>query len=319
MSTSGFENNAGFSQEYVLVNDATDLILTINSTGSFTGLASQDYRIYAINYEGVTPTELLVGDAWANLVTNAGSYCLNYIGPYNCTDTLCEGDDLITTATGYTTGGSFEEKYVLVNSSGNIISTNTTGTFSGLTIGDYTVYAVNTDDATIKNEINDLGPWSDVSGYSPSACLQILGPKKINFKDCTPLPISLLEFNGKFNNGIVDLYWNTASEINNDYFTIERSKNGYDFSKISNVKGAGNSNTTLNYTAIDNSPFKGVSYYRLKQTDFDGGYSYSKTITITNTNQSITIHPNPTKDGLVFVQNLNKANQIKIIDARSRT
>lgn len=96
----------------------------------------------------------------------------------------------------------------------------------------------------------------------------------------SPLPIKLLSFSAKPNNEDVDLNWTTATEINNDFFTIERSANGKDFSPIGIKKGAGNSTTVLSYATIDEEPLPGISYYRLKQTDFDGKFSYSNIIAV---------------------------------------
>ncbi len=96
----------------------------------------------------------------------------------------------------------------------------------------------------------------------------------------SPLPIKLLSFSAKPNDEEVDLNWTTATETNNDFFTIERSANGKDFSLIGIKKGAGNSTTVLGYSAIDKEPLPGISYYRLKQTDFDGKFSYSNTIAV---------------------------------------
>jgi hypothetical protein len=64
--------------------------------------------------------------------------------------------------------------------------------------------------------------------------------------------------------------------VNNDYFTIERSADGVNFSFVATVTGAGHSNTLLEYLYTDASPLKGNSYYRLKQTDFDGETSFSE-------------------------------------------
>ncbi|MBN8701889.1 MAG: T9SS type A sorting domain-containing protein [Bacteroidetes bacterium] len=86
-----------------------------------------------------------------------------------------------------------------------------------------------------------------------------------------PLPIELLEFNARsVENKEVELTWTTTSETNNSYFTIERSKDAEAFESIATIVGAGNSNSLKNYQFTDKSPYKGVSYYRLKQTDFDG-------------------------------------------------
>ena len=84
------------------------------------------------------------------------------------------------------------------------------------------------------------------------------------------LPIDLLSFDAKFNGKSVDLIWTTATETNNDYFTIERSMDAKNYQVVDNVKGAGNSNSILSYSYNDREPFTGTIYYRLKQTDYDG-------------------------------------------------
>ncbi len=103
----------------------------------------------------------------------------------------------------------------------------------------------------------------------------------------TVLPIKLVSFNAKLNsNNQVDLKWVTESETNNDYFSVERSADGKFFEKVVTQTGAGNSHTTLTYASIDKNPLKGVSYYRLKQTDYNGEFTYSNVITVNNQGQS---------------------------------
>ncbi len=94
--------------------------------------------------------------------------------------------------------------------------------------------------------------------------------------------------------GNVLINWQTASEINNDYFTVERSSDTKKWEEIEFVTGAGNSTLVLDYTIIDKNPLKGQSYYRLKQTDFDDIFSYSKIIALNNVSNesSITINYN---------------------------
>jgi hypothetical protein len=102
----------------------------------------------------------------------------------------------------------------------------------------------------------------------------------------------------------VNLNWTTATEINNDFFTVERSKDGVVFEPIATQKGAGNSTIKINYATIDNAPYNGVSYYRLKQTDLDGKESYSmiRSVNIENGNQVIITHyPNPVNESVKFV------------------
>lgn len=87
---------------------------------------------------------------------------------------------------------------------------------------------------------------------------------------CSVLPVELLSFHGKVSERKVYLNWITQSEINNDYFTIEKSKDAINYEFLTNVSGAGNSNVPVQYTAIDEEPFNGINYYRLTQTDFNG-------------------------------------------------
>lgn len=120
-----------------------------------------------------------------------------------------------------------------------------------------------------------------------------------------PLPIELLFFNAKLNNDKkVDLTWATATETNNDYFTIEKTKDGYTFETVAVISGAGTSTSKISYLSLDNNPYKGSSYYRLKQTDFDGKFVYSDLIGIENTNaenQYLNIFPNPSTDGIIHI------------------
>ena len=111
-----------------------------------------------------------------------------------------------------------------------------------------------------------------------------------------PLPIELLSFTAIKNNQQVDVKWETATESNNDYYVIERSKDGLNFEKVTVVDGAGNSLTHLSYYSNDYKPYRGVSYYRLKQVDFDGTFKYSQiqSVEFNNTKDfSFEVYPNP--------------------------
>lgn len=90
-----------------------------------------------------------------------------------------------------------------------------------------------------------------------------------------PVPVSLLYFNGQLNGDHVLLYWQTANELNNDYFDIERSADGRRFSPIGRVQGAGNSQVPQSYSFPDKFPLNGMNQYRLKQVDRDGRSEYS--------------------------------------------
>lgn len=104
--------------------------------------------------------------------------------------------------------------------------------------------------------------------------------------DYTPLPIELISFTATQDNNSIHLAWETATEENNDFFTIERSANGIYFEIIEYELGAGNSSVSLNYTIIDNPQYEGIYYYKLKQTDYNGDFSYSDIISISYTSAS---------------------------------
>jgi len=144
-----------------------------------------------------------------------------------------------------------------------------------------------------------------------------------NQSACLPgslvLPVELLSFNANCLNGEVFLQWATASEINNDYFTIERSQDGINFEKIGNVIGAGNSNNLKNYSFVDRNLLLGANYYRLKQTDFDGEFSYSELKTA-SCNESIQfgVYPNPASSTVTLSFNAEANIQYQIISLDGR-
>lgn len=114
----------------------------------------------------------------------------------------------------------------------------------------------------------------------------------------TTLPITLISFETQKSDDIVVLTWITLTEINNDYFTIEKSRDGFNFIEVGKVNGAGNSSDRLTYRLIDETPYKGVSYYRLKQTGFNGDFWYSD-LRVINFGKSdlvreTKLYPNPT-------------------------
>lgn len=119
-----------------------------------------------------------------------------------------------------------------------------------------------------------------------------------------PLPIELLEFDAQKLNNDVEVIWTTTSEINNDFFKVERSSDGVNFYDIGTVNGAGNSNMVLNYSFIDYNHLEGISYYRLTQVDFNGDFSKSEIVAInfqSERENNIVAFPNPS-NGNVFVQ-----------------
>lgn len=94
------------------------------------------------------------------------------------------------------------------------------------------------------------------------------------------LPVDLVSFTGNQVKDQIELAWETASELNNDYFVIERSVDGGDFVELGQVVGAGTTTEYSYYQYVDQAPLNGVNYYRLKQVDFDGQFEYSDIIVI---------------------------------------
>ncbi len=111
------------------------------------------------------------------------------------------------------------------------------------------------------------------------------------------LPIKLVSFNAKVVEQGIETDWVTETEINNNYFSVERSTDGVKFESIARINGAGNSTKPLSYSFIDTKPYRGISYYRLKQTDFNGTFEYSKIIRVEyivfGDESDVLVYPNP--------------------------
>jgi hypothetical protein len=153
----------------------------------------------------------------------------------------------------------------------------------------------------ISNAAASMGANSDLEGglYSLGGIISFGPGNATKTPPCpvsTPLPIELIDFTGECNSSKVKLNWSTISEINNDYYTIERSIDGINWKIISTIEGAGNSNANMHYSYIDIDPLFKSSYYRLQQTDFDGRSKYSPIINVKKCKEDFTelsIYPNP--------------------------
>lgn len=142
--------------------------------------------------------------------------------------------------------------------------------------------------------------------------------------DGGPLPIELMAFKAKPENGIVRCEWTTATETNNDYFTIQRTIDGSNFENVTRIEGAGNSSMAKYYRADDQLPYKGRSYYRLKQTDYDGSVSFSGLIDVNMRPDDFTFQllMNPNNGTMLRLEMNSPVNQelhMQINDARGKT
>jgi len=122
------------------------------------------------------------------------------------------------------------------------------------------------------------------------------------------LPIQLVSFDAEASGSEVKLNWSTATELNSDHFTIERSDDGVSYTTLLTQKASGNSQELLNYLAYDLHPRNSVNYYRLSQTDINGATTYFKTVEVSLNEtgiRSLNFFPNPTS-GFIHFENLDR-------------
>jgi hypothetical protein len=164
---------------------------------------------------------------------------------------------------------------LLVDDDGDFSDANMFGTPSGLTYS-YT------------------HPVLTISGISPAMIpLNATSFVTVGRMDET-LPSTLISFEATpVEHRYIQLDWTTVSEINNDHFSVERSNDAISWESIGTVDGAGNSSVILNYEYKDTEPLNGISYYRLKQTDYDGSVMYSSIRSVTLGDEVLSVFPNP--------------------------
>jgi hypothetical protein len=129
-----------------------------------------------------------------------------------------------------------------------------------------------------------------------------------------PNPVEFISFEAKtISENKAVLNWSTASETNNSHFEVERSLDARDFETIGRVTGKGTTEITQQYTYFDETPLRGLNYYRLKQVDYDGKFSHSIIRSVKIQDIDIKVVPNPASDFLE-IRGLNNGKQLEIID-----
>lgn len=151
---------------------------------------------------------------------------------------------------------------------------------------------------------------SEVTSFSPFTFGTLLS------RALNPLPVQIIQFSGRRNGHFNSLTWKTASEVNNDYFIVEKSEDGISFQYLNLVKGAGNSNSEMKYQLSDAAPYENITYYRLKQVDFDGRFSYSNVISIKSSDyvvwENIHVYPNPFNEEIIIETEINKNAEMSV-------
>lgn len=132
-----------------------------------------------------------------------------------------------------------------------------------------------------------------------------------------PLPVEFTSFTGNANGNYVALNWTTATEVNSDYFDVQRSTDGKEYRSIGRVTAKGNSNQVTNYQFNDMNPPMGISYYRLLQADRDGKIDFSTTVMVRFDKTTLGIFPNPVTSGSITFNLpgiLNDVIDINVVD-----
>lgn len=135
--------------------------------------------------------------------------------------------------------------------------------------------------------------------------------------DFAMLPVELLHFTAAPVGSHVLLQWATASELNNAGFQVERSDDGERFEPIAEVEGMGTTQQLTSYEAWDRSPLPGLSFYRLRQMDFDGTTTFSVVQLVEIYADTLVAYPNPTED-LLHVSGLEPEAIVEVIDPLGR-
>ncbi|RMG21322.1 MAG: T9SS C-terminal target domain-containing protein, partial [Bacteroidetes bacterium] len=206
------------------------------------------------------------------------------------------GDDLILNAYGQTImdnascggGGSFDDLYFK--------GTHATLCGNGIFVVPDAIRAWNDNNEEIfpssAQTVNQICPGFEFYG-TVQACLEE-----------HPFPIELLRFEALPAAFHVQLRWETASEFNNDFFTLERSRDGVTFEAIGHLPGGGTTQQARTYSFDDYQPLMGLAYYRLKQTDVDGNFSFSDVLTVDfhPRQPSLRIYPNPRNEEVLSLE-----------------
>jgi len=179
-----------------------------------------------------------------------------------------------------------------------------------ITYGDWDAY-----DATTDIPIAGTAGRTISGGYGQKTGFSSFSGFGIGGSGGGPLPIELLSFGAELNGDDVNVNWSVASQVNNDYYSILRSVNGYDWTEIGTVRGAGTANEQIDYKFIDEDPYIGLSYYKLKQTDFDGIYEEFPPVSVRYDVEivGLLISPNPVTNIITLTMDGNLHNDLHII------
>ncbi|RLD47041.1 MAG: hypothetical protein DRI86_01495 [Bacteroidetes bacterium] len=315
------------SAKYNITMDAND-----KYAGDDSGKGDYDFEVIGIGSEsdGFHDEAHGSGGLWIKQSTNFGNGDYLMIGHNHITPQLyTSAEDAGLTAV------SIDERwgrdwYFDLTDAGGAMTVDLTFDFDEAEMNSSSTPAGTTSNYKLLYRSGTSGDWSIVNSASSKTTSQILftgqalpngdGYYALGTIDATssPLPIELMSFDAQLENKNVILKWETASETNNDYFEIYRSANTEQWTKIGVVDGSGTTNTIRSYNYSDIEALQGISYYKLKQVDFDGKYTFSQIRSVsTELSERIEIYPNPT-NGIVYINNVSAGSRIELLDLNSR-
>ena len=305
VSASGFFAGGGYTQQYVVVSNETGLISYTNTTGAFDPVQPGQYLVYAVNYDGATPGVLSVGQPWSAVPTYAASTCMDIIGPFgsgavNVCANICTDDPFSATSSGFFSGGSYTQTYVLIPyPTGGILGSNASGSFTNSDYtgdGVYVVYAVNTEDASVTSTLDVGDAWATAESSIDLNCAEKIGPYMVEVgSGLCLLSDTKFKLVGKLFNSYNNLSWNLQSSKKVEKYEIQYSGDGKKFKNIASTK---------ELTFKHQNPSK-KSVYRIKSIFEDNSTEYSNTIVLKREEKfSVSnIFPNPTNGDLTIKLN----------------
>ena len=293
--TSGALGAVNSVHKFANIVSGVDAQVTLTSLNNGASLSSIDIPASSTGYEiAFQPYITLAGGNNGNPKNSYIEWTIRFKKAGTNTDTIIS--DVSATAIDVDGNSNQQEwieafgatSYSTYSPSELIISTTATSVKAFAPTNDYS--GIDSVNKQVMFQIN----WTNVSSIvyrtgginkNPALSRQFSIYFKPFFNTSSPLPVDLLKFEGKLmDENQVQLNWSTASERNNDYFSIERSSNSEHFTKIGQVKGAGNASVVLNYEFVDEQPMDENNYYRLSQTDFNGDTKHYNPICIKRNN-----------------------------------
>jgi hypothetical protein len=258
--------------------------------------------------------------------SHGGSSTSNTVAEIDMSTSLCQDVSGFTVGTNYTlyfdlsrrigtdpdwqSPGTVGVKICVGTTCNNYTRNNTTW---GLTTSSL---SFNASASTLTISITPISSyWSGCS----IPCRSTLGMNIDDVMFNVPLAVTLLNFTTVKNRSGVDIAWQTAAEVNNDRFIVEKSRDGVDFIAVNTTGGAGTSQNLVSYQVRDPAPYTGTSYYRLKQVDYDGTVSYSQ-MAIVNFDGigEFYVYPNP-GSGIFTITALSGNTEITVVNMLGET